>query len=359
MENLERLRDEAATNVEESAHRPQPRMDVEDPEEELREVEGPSCRVAARTSSEARSRREPGKEGPGVFGAFGFGPVSTGRSRHRFRHDTHTHRCCRFHIVAPGVVARFERDWSGRSCSSRLRLRASSVSQVGSTVPASSQAQRGGLAVVDMSRDDSDRESQLQMSSRFAVLSDDADELERPSQIARGRRLVLVSQNHDAVASDHEWDLDTESIRGASDVEEDDVPAQSTIETLFVADRIQARARAFASLDSVNLLEFFSHRPRLMQTVPWVMRGAFRSAVQEASETDDELKATRGWKLLGVAKDDLVQTFSRRHDPSKEVGGKDSVVPTRVVIGVASRKRHMCRVGPHTSSPQKASPRQR
>ena len=121
----------------------------------------------------------------------------------------------------------------------RLRLRASSVSEPGSTVPASSQAlqavQRGGLAIVDTSRDDSDEERQALMSNRHAVLSEDASELERRGQVAQGRRLVLVSQNHDAVARDHEWDPDTESIRGASDVEEDDVPAQSIIKTPLVA----------------------------------------------------------------------------------------------------------------------------
>ena len=115
-----------------------------------------------------------------------------------------------------------------------------------------------------------------------------------------------MSQNHDTAASDHEWDPDTESIGGVSDVEEEDVPEQSIIETPIVAEpRIQAMARAFASLDSVNLLECFNHRPRSMQSVPWLMRGAFRSAVQEAlseivagAAADDEVKEKRGWKLL-------------------------------------------------------------
>ena len=42
-----------------------------------------------------------------------------------------------------------------------------------------------------------------------------------------------------------------------------------------------------------------------MQSVPWVLRGAFRAAIQEAlqeilagSVSNDEVKATRGWKLL-------------------------------------------------------------
>ena len=62
---------------------------------------------------------------------------------------------------------------------------------------------------------------------------------------------------------------------------------------------------AFTSLDSVNLVDTFYHRPRLMQSVPWVLRGAFRSANQEAlqdilagSAVNDVVKATRGWKFL-------------------------------------------------------------
>ena len=69
---------------------------------------------------------------------------------------------------------------------------------------------------VDMSADDSDREGQAQMSgNRFAVLGEDVelDPVARPR-----RRLVLVSQNPDFVGSDHEWDPDTESIGGASEV---------------------------------------------------------------------------------------------------------------------------------------------
>ena len=37
---------------------------------------------------------------------------------------------------------------------------------------------------------------------------------------------------------------------------------------------------------------------------------------------------------LAVAQIDPVQTISGRHDPSTEVGGKDSVVPTRDVVGL-------------------------
>ena len=149
------------------------------------------------------------------------------------------------------------------------------------------------------------------MSNRYAVLSEDADESERRSQVARGRRLVLVSQNHDAVARDHEWDPDTESIRGASDVEEDDVPALSIVETLLVAERIQARTRAFASLDAVNLVECFNHRPRLMQTVPWVMRGAFRSAVQGSVRDCFRGEPSRGGTIPRQKLEARIQSFQQ------------------------------------------------
>ena len=100
----------------------------------------------------------------------------------------------------------------------RLRRSASSVTEPGSTVPASIQplhAAQRFPAVVDMSRDDSDRENQVQSSNRFAALSDDVDDSLRSGRAVRGRRrLVLVSQNHGTAASDHEWDPDTESIGG-------------------------------------------------------------------------------------------------------------------------------------------------
>ena len=114
---------------------------------------------------------------------------------------------------------------------------------------------------------------------------------------------MLLSQNADN-AFDHECDPDTKSVEGISDVEDEECPEALALESLILAERIQARAKAFASLDSVNLVDTFHHRPPLMQT-PWVLRGAFRAAIQEVlqkilerSVSNDEVKATRGWKLL-------------------------------------------------------------
>ena len=107
-----------------------------------------------------------------------------------------------------------------------------------------------------MSLDDSDRESQGRLSgNRFEAMSDRAVDSEREVvPVARPRRrLVLLSQNADPIASDHEWDSDTESVEGVSDVEDEECPEASVLETPILAERIQARARAFASPDSVNL----------------------------------------------------------------------------------------------------------
>ena len=55
----------------------------------------------------------------------------------------------------------------------------------------------------------------------------------------------------------------------------------------------------------MNVTEVFAQRARVMQSVPWVIRGAFRAAVKVAiseiltdTEANNELRAARGWKLL-------------------------------------------------------------
>ena len=111
------------------------------------------------------------------------------------------------------------------------------------------------------------------------VESDRLDPVARPR-----RRLVLVSQNPDFVGSDHEWDPDTESIGRASEGGEEEVPELS-----------------------LNL------RPRLMQTVPWVLHGASGSAIQEALQDCDRISCEgHTWLETSVAasEDDFVQTLS-------------------------------------------------
>ena len=117
------------------------------------------------------------------------------------------------------------------------------------------------------------------------------------------QQLVLISQN---LGSDHEWDPDTESIAGASEVEVQDVPVESAPKLPIQGrDRVHGVQHAFATLDVLNLAEVFAQRARVMQSVPWVIRGAFRTTVKVAmqeilagTEANSEVRAARGWKLL-------------------------------------------------------------
>ena len=67
------------------------------------------------------------------------------------------------------------------------------------------------------------------------------------------RRLVLSQQ--EVPESDHEWDSDTDSIGGASDIEGVDVVEPTPVEDPIILDwRLRAPVRSFASLDAVNLV---------------------------------------------------------------------------------------------------------
>ena len=160
------------------------------------------------------------------------------------------------------------------------------------------------------------------------------------------RKSVLLSSQ--CIASDHRWDQNTESVEGVSSADEEDFPEVSVMETPILAEGIQARA--FASLDSVNLIDTFYHRPKLMQTVPWVLRGAFRSAIQEALQDilaglvwNDVVKATRGWKLL---------LRLPRMIPRSKLEAKITSFQffSMFVVGIAAS----CAESPHTDSSQEA-----
>ena len=89
-------------------------------------------------------------------------------------------------------------------------------------------------------------------------------------------------------------------------MEVQDVPVESAPELPIQGrDRVHGVQHAFATLDIVNLAEVFAQRARVMQSVPWVIRGAFRTAVKVAmqeilagTEANSEVRVARGWKLL-------------------------------------------------------------
>ena len=115
-----------------------------------------------------------------------------------------------------------------------------------STVPASSRALREvhsgpstnvptSLPGVVSFHDDEEVVAGSLVGNRFAVLSDNRSvhaESEVPVPVRPRRRLVLVSQDQDVEVSDHQWDPDTDSIGGASDVEVVDFPAPTVLDSL-------------------------------------------------------------------------------------------------------------------------------
>ena len=96
---------------------------------------------------------------------------------------------------------------------------------------------------------------------------------------------------------------------------------------------MRAPARSFTSLDVLNLSELFESRPRLMRSVPHILRGGFRLALRVAfqeilagAEINSEARAVKGWKLFeNVA----LEAETRRHSFLKEVGGEDQAIPGR------------------------------
>ena len=162
-------------------------------------------------------------------------------------------------------------------------------------VPASAR-----LTVVDMSTDSENEVPQLR-GNRFAALG----ESQEGRDVGNRRRLVLISQRADDVR-DREWDSDTESVGGASDVEVSEVVEPTVAESPVVLEaRVRAPVRAFASLDAVNLVDLFDHRARVMRSVPHVLKGVFRMALRVAfqeifdgTEANNEARVVRGWKLF-------------------------------------------------------------
>ena len=143
--------------------------------------------------------------------------------------------------------------------------------------------------------------------NRFAVLGEPEAEVEvRPR-----RRLVLVSQHSNDRQPLDEWDSDTDTVGGVSDAEVTEVVEPTVEEVPVLMDaRVRAPVRAFTSLDAINLTDLFEHRPKLMQSVPHILRGAFRLALRVAcQEILDGMEANCEVRtLVGVASDDVVSS---------------------------------------------------
>ena len=98
---------------------------------------------------------------------------------------------------------------------------------------------------------------------------------------------------------------------------------------------LRGRQDAFATLDHVELKNVFSRRAHVLRTIPFILKGAFRSALRTTlagHELGSESRMTRGWKLFML----LPRLFAAsaipgRDGAQKRVGGKDHLVPRRFV----------------------------
>ena len=95
---------------------------------------------------------------------------------------------------------------------------------------------------------------------------------------------------------------------------------------VMIEPRVCAVGGAFARLDVVNISEVFHRRPKLMQSVPFMFRGVFRSATKLAlQEILDCIEVESLVRAMNV----LVQSCTRRFGSPEAVGDTVQVIPRR------------------------------
>ena len=142
--------------------------------------------------------------------------------------------------------------------------------------------------------------------NRFAALGTHTELPDRPR-----RRLVLVSQQDDH-GVDHEWDSDTDTVGGGSDVDVGEILECTAVETPV----------ASMQLTSPICSRGVSSKVR---SVPHVLSGVFRTALRvvgqeilEVMETDSEVRVVRGWKFMLVLPRMMLFRPSRRGTVSRK-----------------------------------------
>ena len=87
-------------------------------------------------------------------------------------------------------------------------------------------------------------------------------------------------------------------------------------------------------MDAVCLTDIFEKRARVMRSVPFVMRGAFRSALRiavqeivDGTEAQCEVRTVRLETAVAVAQDAPLPWPPRRAHPKEAVGGTIETIP--------------------------------
>ena len=105
---------------------------------------------------------------------------------------------------------------------------------------------------------------------------------------------------------------------------------------VVIEPRVWSVGGTFAGLDVVNISEVFDRRPKLMQTVPFMLRGVFRSAMKL---TLQEIWTAPRRRVSSERPEDgnsfccfpecFIQTRTRRPRSPKAVRGTVQVIPRR------------------------------
>ena len=141
--------------------------------------------------------------------------------------------------------------------------------------------------------------------------------------------LVLLSQQ-EVPESDHEWDSNTDSIGGASDVEGVDVVEPTPVDDPIILEgRLRAPVRSFASLIAVHLSELSTATHAICSTCS--ARGV---SISFESRFPGDSRRSGGQQRSSDSESDASKNVapsasSRRHSSSQEVGGQAQTVPGR------------------------------
>ena len=127
---------------------------------------------------------------------------------------------------------------------------------------------------------------------RLVIMSRDTQEMER-------KHMRTIPENDD------DQDSESDTIVGGVSEAGEDALEEPTAPESPIRLRPRGRQEAFASLDVVELKSVFSRRAHFLRTIPFILKGAFRSALRTTLDKviaghnqGNESRMTRGWKLF-------------------------------------------------------------
>ena len=112
-----------------------------------------------------------------------------------------------------------------------------------------------------------------------------------------------------------------------------------------VAPRASQHVAAFRTLEAWSFAEIFQRRACVMQSVPFIMKAAYRGAMRVGrEELNCRSRVSRGWKLFFLVPRLLMFRSERGARPEEAVGRPFPALPFLPVVRVVG-KQHVPRSG--------------